>query len=84
MARGSKRLGLHPDALVEICLVLESAHQALTKVTASYPITFDPAAPYGAAHQATKAIHAVGEVLTGNGELFSSQRRNPNPPFHKR
>lgn len=81
--RGSKRLGLQTDELKEGCQKLQAAHDFLTKVTAAYPIDFEPTEPYGAAHEASKALAAVGKALTGDGELFSSQRLNPKAPFHR-
>ncbi|MGI9505543.1 MAG: hypothetical protein ACR2RE_21105 [Geminicoccaceae bacterium] len=42
-----------------------------------------PVVTYGAAHEATKAIDAVGKALTDDGELFLSQRLNRGKPFHR-
>lgn len=84
MARGPKRIGLPPDDLKEACKALQAAHDWLSKVTAAYPIKFDPAEPYGASNNALNAIDAAGEALTGDAELFSNQRLNPEPPFHRR
>ncbi len=83
MARGPKRIGLQPKEVKEGCRLLEAAQGFLTRVTTAYPIKFDDTEPYGAAHKATEAIDSVGEALTGDRELFSSQRLNPKPPFHR-
>jgi len=82
--RRHKRIGLLPDQIRDGCANLESASQFLTTVCSEYPIKFDTTEPYGAAHAAIDALHHVGAVLTGDQELFSSQRRNPKPPFHKK
>lgn len=84
MPRGPKRIGMTPEQIKEGCHALEAARDFLTKVTTAYPIKFDLTEPYGAAHEASKAIDAVGKALTGDGELFSNQRLDPTSPFHKR
>ena len=84
MPSGPKRIGMTPEEIKDVCHKLEAAHQALNRISAAYPIKFDPAEPYGAANEASQAIIAVGKALTGDPELFSTQRLDPTPPFHKR
>jgi hypothetical protein len=59
---------------------LKAAHAFLIRVCRTYPIDYDPNAPYGAASSAIKALAQVGTVMTGDSELFRAQKSKPSKP----
>ena len=58
MTRGPKRSGLSPYDIEAGMAALGAAYAFLIRVCKTYPIDFDPNAPYGAASSAIKAVGA--------------------------
>ena len=80
MARGPKRSGLSPHDIEAGMAALGSAYAFLIQICKTYPIDFDPNAPYGASSSAIKALAQVGTVMTGDSELFRAQKLKSSKP----